>query len=96
MKFFGCDQREPLVQVKTHLVTEAAQSACACPVRFGYSFIHNMAEQIEILLHDCKVTRICDLELQVLVYVGNLWIGGGNQSWSQKPEIVTLVKWKML
>ena len=51
VEFFGGQQRESLLQIETHLMSEDTDNAGACTVVFAYSFLQNTVEQVKILFH---------------------------------------------
>lgn len=51
MKFFRCQQREAISQVKAHLVAEDGERSCSGTVAFLCSFCEDAVEEIEVLLH---------------------------------------------
>ena len=55
MYFLCCYQRKALPKVKPHLVAETALSAGAGTITFVNTFLQNMLQQIEVLLHGCKL-----------------------------------------
>ena len=55
MKLFCSDKRKSLLQVKTHLVSKAADRAGTGTVAFLNAMIQDMLKEIEILLHVGKL-----------------------------------------
>ena len=51
MQFLGCEQREPIGEVKPHLIAEHTACACAGTVAFISTMFHHMAQQVKILFH---------------------------------------------
>ena len=49
--FFGSDQRKTILQVKSHLVAENAEGACARAVAFSGAVFEDVSEKIVIGLH---------------------------------------------
>ena len=52
MHLLGGDQREALVQVKTHLVTKDAGGTGTGAVRLDHTLRESMAQQVFVLLAD--------------------------------------------
>jgi hypothetical protein len=55
VKLLGCNQRKPMLQVETHLVTENAPGSSTSAVSFVNSLVQNMLQKVKILLHKRKV-----------------------------------------
>lgn len=77
MHFLGGHQWKSLPEIKPHLVTKTATRAGAGTVAFIGTILHYMPEQIEVLLHGCKLVRSCELRARSYELVGKLWIDRG-------------------
>ena len=51
MEFLGGEQRETVVEVESHLVSEDALRTRSCSVGLRHAFCHDSVEQVEILFH---------------------------------------------
>lgn len=49
--FFGGDEREALREVEAHLVAKNRACACACAVGFVGAVVHDVAHEVEVVLH---------------------------------------------
>jgi len=71
-KNFLCGQNgKSFAQIKTHLMSEHRFGSCPCSISFFYSFTHDFAQEIEILLinvvHD---SDLCDKKYSFVVLSG--------------------------
>ena len=55
MQFLGCQQREPLTEIKSHLVSENAAGSGPGSVTAVNALSHYFVEQVEILFHDYSI-----------------------------------------
>ena len=55
MNFFCGQERETLGEVKTHLMTKNGAGACAGAICFVGAVFVDMAHEVEVSLHKCKV-----------------------------------------
>ncbi len=55
MQFLGCQQREPLTEIKSHLVSENAAGSGPGSVTAVNALGHYFVEQVEILFHDYSI-----------------------------------------
>jgi len=55
--FFGCQKRKPFRQIKPHLVTKNTPCSRSGPIAFIDPFVHNFAEEIEVLLFRVRHKR---------------------------------------
>ena len=72
MYFLCCYQRKALLKIKPHLVAETALGAGTRTIAFVNTFLQNMLQQIEILLHGCKLRMSPFRFYRALAIVGNL------------------------
>lgn len=57
MYLFGGQEGKAFRQVKSHLMAEYTLGADSCPIMLLHSVMHNVAEQIKILLHRIYFTE---------------------------------------
>ena len=58
VQFFGGNQRETILHIKTHLVSKNTSGSGTRPVARVIPVFNNMRNQLKILLHRCKLSPL--------------------------------------